>query len=318
MKEKSLEFNLQLEKANSAIKDESCEKALAFEKKLLQDARDQLKSSITNANENLEIANKRLHEKEAEIETLNDRIKELNQLLNSARDEILQLKSQMSSNMSAMWHHSTETRTTSQASEIPDDTNMKPTALLIGTSNIEGIKEDKISDIANFTKMIKYTMRETKSAVSEIVSAPPSVIILHSLTNDLKGKRPQICADEMFDLTTSICSKWPLVKIIISLTTPRSDSVTNNTNGQIINLLLKQKFTGVDNIFLVEHSNMLYQGNPKRDLLCADGYHLNEKGISHLAGNLKRAIHTVLEEPLPTNTRRPRSRSRRPNRGRNQ
>lgn len=80
------------------------------------------------------------------------------------------------------------------------------------------------------------------------------------------------------------------------------------TNGQIINALLKQKFTGEDNIILADHSNMLVHVNPNQDVLRDDGVHLNHKGWSSLAVNLKRAIHSMLNIPLPV--RRPRSVSR--------
>ncbi|CAG2229894.1 unnamed protein product [Mytilus edulis] len=44
---------------------------------------------------------------------------------------------------------------------------------------------------------------------------------------------------------------------------------------------------------------MLVNGNPNDNLLCEDKIHLNDKGISILASNIKRAIHTGLHIPLP-------------------
>jgi len=130
--------------------------------------------------------------------------------------------------------------------------------------------------------------------------SPPTVVVLHSLTNDLKHKKAHVCVDELFVLVSKICSKWPLVKIVISFTTPRKDTMNYSTNGQIINVLLKQKFIGVDNIYFAEHNNMLIHGNPNKDILRDNGYHLTEKGISLLAINLNRlAIHNALEVPLP-------------------
>ena len=106
--------------------------------------------------------------------------------------------------------------------------------------------------------------------------------------------------------------------MVISLTTPRCDDVNNTTNGQIINALLKQKYAGAGpNITLVDHSNMLVHGNPNADILCEDGVHLNEKGLSLLAVNLKRAIHSTLNILLPVRRGRSTSRQgRRPPSGR--
>ena len=67
-------------------------------------------------------------------------------------------------------------------------------------------------------------------------------------------------------------------KILISLATPRNDNVKNHTNGVIINALLKQQLAGKN-------------GNIIQNLLTDDKIHLSEKGVSILAGNIKRAIH---------------------------
>ena len=87
---------------------------------------------------------------------------------------------------------------------------------------------------------------------------------------------------------------WPYLKCIISFTTPRKDNTKNFTNTQIINALVKQKFKGVDYIFLAEHSNMLINGDSNNNLLKDDQYHLNDKGISLLAINIKIAIHAAV------------------------
>ena len=52
---------------------------------------------------------------------------------------------------------------------------------------------------------------------------------------------------------------------------------------------------------------MLVNGIPNKDLLQPDGIHLNDEGISLLAGNIKRAIHIALDIPPPP--RRSRSKS---------
>ena len=55
-----------------------------------------------------------------------------------------------------------------------------------------------------------------------------------------------------------------------------------------------------DDVYLIDHSNMLQAGNPNEELLDDDGYHLLENsGISILAFNIKRSIHTVLGIPMP-------------------
>jgi hypothetical protein len=64
-------------------------------------------------------------------------------------------------------------------------------------------------------------------------------------------------------------------------------------------------------VLLVDHNNMLRDGNPDPELLREDKYHLSNNCISQLSANLKRAIHSVLNIPLPTNRGRSLSRNRR-------
>lgn len=125
----------------------------------------------------------------------------------------------------------------------------------------------------------------------------------------------QHSVDKLSQIICQVTTKWPYLKCIISFTTPRKDNMSYCTNAQIINYLIKQKFTGVDNIFFAEHSRMLINGDPNDNLLKDDRYHLNDKGISLLASNIKRAIHVAVGIPLPFVRNRSRSKYRQ-NRGR--
>lgn len=72
---------------------------------------------------------------------------------------------------------------------IREETPSKPTAVLIGTSNIDGIMADKLSSEVNITKSTAYTLEETKEVISDL-NSKPDVVILHSLTNDIKTYTP--------------------------------------------------------------------------------------------------------------------------------
>jgi len=133
------------------------------------------------------------------------------------------------------------------------------------------------------------------------------------LTNDLKTKSPQVCVKELSEIIEIIRNKWS-PECIISLTTARQDDLMHSTNAQIINALVQQQYVDHDKIHLIEHNNMLRDGNSNVDLLNTDLYHLNNKGVSILAANIKSVIHRVLKIPLPI--RRPRSQSQHRARGR--
>jgi hypothetical protein len=177
---------------------------------------------------------------------------------------------------------------------------------LIRTSNIRGINEALLTNAAQVTKVICYTLNETLQYIDGSTDVPDTVI-LHTLTNDLKTMDPQACAEKLFDIVTShFNTKWTSTGVIISLATPRLDDVSHFNNSQLINVLIKHKFSDDESVFIADHSNMLQYGNPDKFLLDHDGVHLNKKGTSFLASNTKHATHLYLKIPLYRNTSRSR------------
>ena len=55
----------------------------------------------------------------------------------------------------------------------------------------------------------------------------------------------------MKELVELIFQKWEYISCIISLTTPRKDSLKNHTNGQIINAMLKQVYDSNKDVLIV-------------------------------------------------------------------
>ena len=295
---------LKSEKANSLYKAGQYEENQKQLQKLLSDTRHQLQQKILSSNAEYETLCEKLHKKDDEITFLSGRVESLTTHLNEAQDEIVSLKSHIAS-------------TTDQGERFQQPYGFQrhdaqPQVLLIGTSNINHINEYKLTTSAKVTKLIKYKLDETRDAVQNH-NANPDVVVLHSLTNELKEKSPQNCVDALVDIVNIIQNKWMEAIIILSLCTPRFDSLTNQTNAQIINALLKQKFSGnVNKVRLCEHYNMLVQveGNPEQDVIQSDNIHLTEKGVSMLAKNIKGAIHGALGIPIPV-SRQSRSPSRR-------
>jgi hypothetical protein len=281
---------------------------------MLTETLNQLQSLVTSTNSEITFTSDRLNEKNTEIEKLNNSYRVLKQELGNLQEENLSLKSQLSDSyddLNKLKYRMNSTGTAIDEGSISSvQSTDKPIVYLIGTSNIQGIDETKLTHAAKVTKFTAYTLEETINCISRLVQEP-NIIVLHVLTNDLKTKSPQLCANQLSDVVSSIFEKWCTVKIVVSLTTPRNDSILHNTNGQIINALLKHNLSD-RNVVLVDHSNMCSGGNPIPDLLSNDHYHLSAKGVAQLASNIKRAIHSILGVPLPV--RQPhhsRSRSRR-------
>ena len=179
-------------------------------------------------------------------------------------------------------------------------TTDQPTVLLIGTSNIKFIKEDKLTPFAKVIKQIGYTLDETYQFISSSELTSPDLVLFHPFTNDIKKYDPKQCVDKMNHIIKVVQHKWPQSKIIISLATPKADEFHHHTNGQILNTLLEQHVLENQSVTTLNHSNMVHDGSPDLNLLNEDGVHLNEKGVSLLASNMKRIIHNSLGLKLST------------------
>ena len=106
----------------------------------------------------------------------------------------------------------------------------KPKVLLIGTSNVKGILEDKLTPVANMEKVIRYTLKETTDYILSC-NEQPNIVVLHSLTNDLTKMEPLVCVENLETLVRTVRHKWENTATIISMTTPRADDILHQTNG---------------------------------------------------------------------------------------
>lgn len=293
----SLEQQLKIERNNIAYNEEHHASAIKYEKGLVEKLRKELEDIISSSTTEIQFSSSRMEEKNQEILHLSKAVQDLNKKVSDLQDENINLRTQIANLFD------------SQASAAPF-TNVGsklPFALLIGTSNIKGINEKKLTTAVDIAKIIAFTTEEAKTKISEWQSREPALVILHVLTNVLKSQDHSACVEDIKSIISDIRKKWESAMCIVSLATPRIDSVKYNMNGQIINAMLRQVFSSSDKVKLLDHSNMCQEGLPNLELLCDDGYHLSEKGCSQLAANMKRAIHSTLQIPIP---QRDRSRSR--------
>lgn len=309
VEKQSLELQLQIERNNIATNNEHYESSLKHERAKVEKLQAELEDYITTSTREMHFGSSRMEEKNQEIITLSKCKNDLTERVNYLQDENLNLKSQISNMYDKNMNRQSKT------SEVPN----KPailSAFLLGTSNIKGINEDKLTTEVAITKEIAFTLNETSQKITQS-KLNPAIVILHSLTNDLKTVKPEICVDKMDSILAQINEKWQSAKCLISLATPRTDKNEHHTNGLILNAMLMQKFSHRSNVAFIDHSNMCHDGIPIKDLLSDDGFHLSDKGVFKLASNIKKALHTALDIPLPKRDRsRPRFRGRGLGRGR--
>ncbi|CAG2218274.1 unnamed protein product [Mytilus edulis] len=290
--------NIQIERSNNEVNIKSLQS-------LLDETRKQLKQSCETSQYEFNQYTEKVKAKDEEIQQLTQNIRKLKTNLDTAQDEVIQLKNHIAAQLDAnMAKETSSNKAATNQQQHRNDTQSKPKVLFLGTSNIKAINEAKLTTAATVEKVVKYTLKETVAYVTSHEDRP-DLVVLHSLTNDLKHLTPQQCIDELDQLISLIHDKWSLAKIVISLTTPRKDDIGFFTNGQIINALVKQSVIGneVTSVTYCEHSNMLLQGNPINELLADDKFHLSTKGVSILASNIKKAIHWALDIPMPTQQR---------------
>ncbi|XP_062614644.1 uncharacterized protein LOC134276398 [Saccostrea cucullata] len=170
----------------------------------------------------------------------------------------------------------------------------KPKVLLIGTSNVHKIKEEKLSTQFDTIKRIAYTLEDTHDEIKKFTETP-DCIVLHSLTNDGKTKHAVQCTQQLEEIINSCKSKWTNIKVVLSLETPRLDDKHLDAKMQTINAAVVMKFMEDPHVTLSHNTNLTNNGIPLTNLLEQDGYHLSKQGTARLAANLRNTVFSVLE-----------------------
>jgi hypothetical protein len=247
---------------------------------------------VTLINQSNDACLRKLHQCASELEEIKDVCLSLTKFKMDVTETLERMEKQLKTPMS----YSQAVQSTSNVGDLQtkhDTAAMNPSVLLIGTSNVKGINENKLTPFAEITKVVKYTMKETREFI-QTCNLHPDILVLHSLTNDLTKMEPQTCVDVLESLIQTVKSKWQNAVTILSLATPRLDKLEYHTNGQITNAILKQRLSEEPMLLFCDHSNMLTDGNPTPEFLAEDQYHLSVKGTSLLAANIRKSIHTFL------------------------
>ncbi|CAG2231630.1 unnamed protein product [Mytilus edulis] len=237
----SLELQLKIERNNEALNNANFECALQHERSLVSNLRKELESVITTSTKEILFNSDNYEAKKQEITELTKTVRQLNMQVSNRQDENISIKSQLANLYDDQINRRTNTNPdkTEEKKSIPDI----PTALMVGTSNLKGINEKKITPAVEITKVIAFTIDQAKEKIDEYEVDKLSLVILHIITNDLTTKDPATCLKEIQLLITDIQKKWEKVLCIVSLATPRLGNVVHHTNGQIINAMLRQSFT---------------------------------------------------------------------------
>jgi hypothetical protein len=124
------------------------------------------------------------------------------------------------------------------------------------------------------------TLSDANKIMEQTTFTNPKTFLLHCGTNDLESNQSdEEITGHLKSTVTTISSKHPESKVIISTLLPRKDNLNERTKN--INQSLEETFSA-SKIYVVKHDNI-----KTKDL--RDKKHLNTIGVKRFALNLKRA-----------------------------
>lgn len=217
---------------------------------------------------------------------------ELNAQLAAKEQEVLSLKLHESRDDSMPFQQVP----VGQRQNQQDMRRTKELITIIGTSNTEKIDPQKMSTHYDVNKITAMTLEDTKTAIKSL-NATPDVLLLHSITNDIKLHSAETCVSKLTEVVNTAAHHYPRTKIIVSLPTPRSDKSSWNLNSQLISVMLKEKYNDEAMITLCDNSNLSYKGEPISRHFLSDGLHLSNSGAAILASNMRDCIDKILGLP---------------------
>ena len=170
---------------------------------------------------------------------------------------------------------------------------------IVGTSNIKFISQEYIGEREfEVSKITKYTLDETYKYIEGLtLKDKHDIFILHSLCNDVGGKSPEECSNQMKRIIESITKKYADVKVIISLGLPRQNRDLNRKIEKM-NIIIKEMISELENVYLCDNSNLFYKGEAQKGILNEDGLHLARSGTRKLGRNMKEALWGAFDIPI--------------------
>lgn len=147
----------------------------------------------------------------------------------------------------------------------------KAQVLLIGTSNIKYINSRFIAGSKAYVyKVQKFTIEEALKYIKDVTfenkpTCSPKVVIYHILCNDIEKYETAVLTKNMEELVANTKSKFPNLKIMISLRLPRRDPEFN-LRVNTTNITLQNLFCSDPSVEICDNSNLFYRGYPQRGI----------------------------------------------------
>lgn len=232
-----------------------------------------------------------------EIINENTRLKkdneELSQNLSLSKEEILIMKNQLRMTEDQNNEHGSWSQVERK------EKKEKPKVLLVGTSNTEQIKTERLSAQFDTMKKIAYHIDQAEKVIDELEeSYNPDVIAYHILSNELTKKSSSECVLQLEKLIQKTKEKRPDSKIVVSLATNRSDERKYNLKVNTVNSLVKEMHEESSDFVICDNHNLSVSGEINKKFINNDGYHLSDVGVKVLAANIRKCVDQILGIPF--------------------
>ena len=159
--------------------------------------------------------------------------------------------------------------------------------VIVGDSVVRNVPSRSLNQsLKEYFSVVKSfpgaTTQDMKDYIKPTISRKPDMVILHTVTNDLKSNQnPSDIPNEIFNLAKNIKNSG--TEVSISSLIPRRDRLSEK--GKKVNKELQEKCTA-ENFAFIFHKNI----NSTLDLF-PDKLHPNKKGQGIIKGNFRKFIN---------------------------
>ena len=158
-----------------------------------------------------------------------------------------------------------------------------PKVLILGNSQLNGVRANKLSRKFDATIEIASTIEQASEVIGKLETLP-DVIALQLITNDVKQTDPSHVIDDYKELVSNIEHKIPTSKVIIS-SAPYNNNAADAKRIAFVNAALDHHYQDSEVKFITNRDVTSFQ---------RDGIHLSYSGSSALARNLIMTINDSL------------------------
>lgn len=165
--------------------------------------------------------------------------------------------------------------------------------LLMGNSHLKPVRMNNFLQDCYVSKFVCYTLSDADKYINEL-RGDYDCIFIHLFTNDIDRNSPENVCSEFESLIHKIHSKWPALKVVISLGISRGDSEILNEKIATTNVILQHSLLSYDYVTVCDNASLSIHSLPNGKFLVNDNVHLNEQGTSVFVSNIKFSMKKAL------------------------